>query len=294
MGRLSRNIRSLIPGDYKSLLNDLKTRIRKAQVRAGLAANRELILLYWQIGTEILARQDAAGWGAKIIDRLSLDLKRAFPELKGFSPRNIKYMRSFADAYRNASFVQQVVAQIPWGHIVRILDYVSDAGEREWYIRKTIECGWSRTILVHQIENGLCHRQGKAQTNFPMALPAPNSALAQQVLKDPYIFDFLNIGDEAAERDLEKRLLDHLRSFLLELGSGFSFVGSQYRIHIDDEDYYIDLLFYHLKLRCFVVIDLKTTDFLPEYAGKMNFYRRIGLQADKIPAKKIKELAAFN
>ena len=260
------------PAEYHAFLNELKKRICKAQIRAGLAANRELILLYWRIGTEILARQGKAGWGAKIVDRLSADLKQAFPELKGFSPRNIKYMRAFAAAYGDASFVQQRVAQIPWGHIVRILDHVADADEREWYMSKTIEFGWSRATLVHQIESDLYQRQGKAQNNFSAALPAAQSDLARQVLKDPYIFDFLNMGEEAVERDLEKHLLEHLRAFLLELGSGFSFVGSQYRIRVCEDDYYIDLLFYHLQLRCFVVIDLKMTDFAPEHAGKMNFY----------------------
>ncbi len=263
---------SVLSAEYGSFLSELKERIRKAQIRAGLAANRELLLLYWHIGNEILTRQGKTGWGAKIIDRLSADLRHAFPELKGFSPRNIKYMRAFAKAWPNEEFVQQLVAQIPWGHVVRILDYARDAREREWYVRKTIEHGWSRVILVHQIESGLYQRQGKAQSNFPSTLPVAQLDLAKQVFKDPYLFDFLNIGEEAIERELEQRLLAHLRSFLLELGSGFAFVGSQYRIKVDGEDYFIDLLFYHLRLRCFVVIDLKTTDFAPEHAGKMNFY----------------------
>ncbi|MFA4972252.1 MAG: PDDEXK nuclease domain-containing protein [bacterium] len=263
---------AVLPTEYGSFLSELKERIRKAQIRAGLAANRELVLLYWHIGNEILIRQEKAGWGAKIIDRLSADLRHTFPELKGFSPRNIKYMRAFAEAYRNAEFVQRVAAQIPWFHHCILIDKVKSGNEREWYVRKTIEHGWSRVMLVHQIESGLYQRQGKAQSNFPSTLPVAQLDLAKQVFKDPYLFDFLNIGEEAIERELEQRLLAHLRLFLLELGSGFAFVGSQYRIQVDGEDYFIDLLFYHLRLRCFIVIDLKTTDFAPEHAGKMNFY----------------------
>lgn len=263
---------SVLPEEYISFLSELKERIRKAQIRAGLAANRELVLLYWHIGNEILTRQEKAGWGAKIIDRLSADLRHAFPELKGFSPRNIKYMRAFAETYRNTVFVQQVAAQIPWFHHCILIDKIKSGDEREWYVQKTIENGWSRAILVHQIESGLYQRQGKVQSNFPSTLPAAQSDLARQIFKDPYLFDFLGIGEEAVERELEQRLLSHLRSFLLELGSGFAFVGSQYRILVGGEDYFIDLLFYHLRLRCFVVIDLKTTDFAPEHIGKMNFY----------------------
>lgn len=261
-----------VPSGYAELLDDLKKRIHTTQLRAGLAVNRDLILLYWEIGRQILQRQKQEGWGAKVIDRLANDLHREFPEMKGFSPRNIKYMRACAEAYPEQQFVQQSVAQIPWGHNVRILDYVKDPIEREWYIRQTIQHGWSRNILVHQIESNLYKRQGKAITNFDRTLPAPQSELAHQILKDPYVFDFLSIGKEAKERDLEKALLEQIRLFLLELGVGFSFVGSQYHLEVGGEDFYIDLLFYHLRLRCFVVIDLKIGEFQPEYAGKMNFY----------------------
>ena len=192
--------------------------------------------------------------------------------MKGFSARNLKYMRAFAEAYPDEQFVQQAVAQIPWGHNVRILDAVNDPVKREWYVRQTIENGWSRNVLVHQIESRLFERQGKAVTNFAATLPSPQSELAQQVLKDPYNFDFLSLGKEAHERDLEQGLVGHVREFLLELGAGFSFVGSQYHLEVGDQDFYVDLLFYHLKLRCFVVIDLKMDRFQPEYAGKMNFY----------------------
>jgi predicted nuclease of restriction endonuclease-like (RecB) superfamily len=191
---------------------------------------------------------------------------------KGFSSRNLKYMRAFAEAWPDNTFVQQVVAQIPWGHNVRILDYVKDPPEREWYMRQTIQHGWSRNVLVHQIESALYRRQGKALTNFDRTLPAPQSELAQQILKDPYSFDFLTLGPEAQERDLERGLLSHIRDFLLELGVGFAFVGSQYHLEVGGQDYYLDLLFYHLRLRCYVVIDLKISEFQPEFAGKMNFY----------------------
>jgi predicted nuclease of restriction endonuclease-like (RecB) superfamily len=258
--------------DYADLLRILKERIRTAQVRAALSVNRELVLLYWQIGREILAKQAAAGWGAKIIDRLATDLRREFPDMKGFSARNLLFMRGFAEAFSDAAIVKQAVSQIPWGHIIRIMQLIKDASEREWYIRKTIEHGWSRPVLVHQIESGLHHRHGKAITNFDRTLPQPQSALAHQALKDPYLFDFLNLGEEAEERDFERALTEHISRFLLELGVGFSFVGSQYHLEVGGKDFYLDLLFYHLRLRCFVVIDLKMREFQPEYAGKMNFY----------------------
>jgi predicted nuclease of restriction endonuclease-like (RecB) superfamily len=257
---------------YDDFLRGLKERIRGAQIKAALAVNRELVTLYWSVGRDILAEQQRRGWGAKVIDLLAADLRHAFPELKGFSPRNLKYMRALAEAYPDEQFVQQVVAQIPWGHNVRILDAISDPAEREWYMRQTVEYGWSRNVLVHQIESGLYRRQGKALTNFTRSLPSPQSELAQQLLKDPYNFDFLTIGEDALERDLERGLLEHIRQFLLELGVGFAFVGSQYHLEVGGNDFYLDLLFYHLRLRCFVVIDLKISEFQPEFAGKMNFY----------------------
>lgn len=257
---------------YNDFLRELKERIRSAQVRAVLAVNRELVLLYWQIGRDILTRQQQQGWGAKVIDRLATDLRSSFPEMKGFSPRNLKYMRAFAEAYSDEQFVQQVVARIPWGHNVRILDAVKDPTERLWYVQQIIQQGWSRNILAHQIESGLYHRQGKAITNFEQTLPKPQSELAQELLKDPYTFDFLSLGEDALERDLERALIEHIRDFLLELGVGFSYVGSQYHVEVGEQDFYLDLLFYHLRLRCYVVIDLKTSDFQPEFSGKMNFY----------------------
>lgn len=262
----------LLPLDYQAYLAQLKERIRSAQVKAALAVSRELVLLYWDIGRDILQRQAQQGWGTKVIDQLARDLKREFPEMSGFSARNLKYMRAFAEAYPDELIVQQLVAQIPWGHNVRILDHVKAPDERLWYAQQTIENGWSRNVLVHQIESNLYARQGKAITNFTLALPPTQSDLAQQLLKDSYVFDFLNLGQAVKERDLEQGLLLHLQRFMLELGKGFAFVGNQYHLEVGGQDFYIDLLFYHLKLRCYVVIDLKMGDFQPEYAGKMGFY----------------------
>jgi predicted nuclease of restriction endonuclease-like (RecB) superfamily len=263
---------TLLPEGYAELLGQIKERIRSAQLRAASAVNRELVLLYWQLGREIIARQEQQGWGAKIIDQLAADLRHSFPEMTGLSPRNLKYMRAFGEAWPEEPIVQQLVAQIPWGHNVRLLDYVKDRAEREWYIRKTIENGWSRNVLVHWIESDLFKRQGKATTNFTRSLPLPQSDLAGELLKDPYNFEFLTLAEDAEERALQNGLLQHIQHFLIELGAGFAFVGQQYRLEVGGDDFFIDLLFYHLKLRCYVVIELKTTAFRPEYAGKMNFY----------------------
>lgn len=262
----------LVPPGYAAFLVNLKECIRSAQVRAALAVNRELVLLYWHIGREILVRQEQEGWGAKVIDRLAKDLKQEFPEMKGFSSRNLKYMRAFAEVWADEAIVQQVVAQIPWGHNVRLLDKVSDPEQRLWYAQQTIAYGWSRAVLEHQIETRLYQRQGQAITNFEVTLPKPQSDLAHQLLKDPYTFDFLSLGAEALERDLENALVVRIRDFLVELGVGFAFVGSQYYLEVGGQDFYIDLLFYHLRLRCYVAIDLKMGDFKPEYSGKMSFY----------------------
>ena len=258
--------------DYNLFLSKLKEKIKTSQLKASISVNKEMILLYWNIGKEILSNQEKLGWGAKVIDQLSLDLKKSFPEMKGFSSRNLKYMRKFAETYPDHQFVQQVVAQIPWGHNVRILDYIKEEKKRIWYINKTIENNWSRNVLVHQIESGLYERQGTAINNFENTLPKPNSDLAKEILKDPYLFDFLTIDEKARERELEKALLVNIRDFLLELGKGFAFVGNQYHLNLGGEDFYIDLLFYHLQLRSYVVIELKQRAFKPEDAGKMNFY----------------------
>jgi predicted nuclease of restriction endonuclease-like (RecB) superfamily len=258
--------------DYAALLSEIKQRVQAAQIRAALAVNRELVLLYWQIGRQIAARQVQQGWGAKVIEQLARDLKAAFPDMAGFSPRNLRYMRDFAEAYPDEQILQQVVAKLPWGHNVRLLDKVPNPETRLWYAHAAIEHGWSRAVLEHQIDTRLIKRQGKAITNFARTLPAPQSDLAQQMLKDPYNFDFLTLGEDARERHLEAGLRQHIREFLLEMGAGFAFVGTQYPLTIGEQEFFIDLLFYHLDLRCFVVIDLKMRAFEPEFAGKMNFY----------------------
>jgi predicted nuclease of restriction endonuclease-like (RecB) superfamily len=261
-----------LPPGYAKALKDIKARIRAAQVKAALSINRELVILYWQIGKTILDQQETQGWGAKVIDRLSSDLRREFPGQKGFSARNLRYMRALAEAYPDAQFVQQAVAQIPWGHNVRILDHVNDPIERQWYIGATVQNGWSRAVLVHQIESDLYGRQGKALTNFEATLPAPESDLVQQLVKDPYHLDFLGLGADLSERQLEQALVDRLKDFLVELCKGFAFVGQQVHMEVAGNDYYVDLLFYHLHLRCYMVIELKVEPFKPEFAGKMNFY----------------------
>ena len=261
-----------LPDEYPELLGQLKARIRSARLRAGLAVNRELVLLYWHIGREILDRQEAAGWGGKVIDRLSDDLRREFPDAKGYSGRNLKYMRAFAEAWPDEAFVQAALAQITWYHNLTLIQKVKAQEERVWYVRQAAKHGWSRNVLVHQIDTGAFARQGRAITNFEATLPPAQSDLARQILKDPYNFDFLTVADDARERDVQRGLLAHLRDFMIELGVGFAFVGSNVHLNVADEDFYLDLLFYHLTLRCYVVIELKTGKFKPEYAGKMNFY----------------------
>jgi predicted nuclease of restriction endonuclease-like (RecB) superfamily len=269
---MPKSLSDSVPDNYEQFLTDLKTRIRTAQVRSAIAVNRELVQLYWTIGRDILTRQTREGWGAKVIDRLAQDLRQEFPDMQGWSRTNLLYMRAFAEAYPDPTIVQQVVGQIPWGHNVRLLDRVKAPAERLWYAQQTITQGWSRNVLIHQIESGLYQRQGDAITNFEQILPAAQSDLAQQLIKDPYNFDFLTLGDERSERQLERALIDHIRDFLLELGVGFAFLGSQYPISVGDKDYRLDLLFYHVQLHCYVVIDLKLGEFEPEFSGKMNFY----------------------
>jgi predicted nuclease of restriction endonuclease-like (RecB) superfamily len=263
---------SLFSDNYNVLLDRLKRRIRSAQVQAALAVNTELMLLYWNIGREILDRQKEKGWGAKVIDRLAKDLKREFPDMSGFSPRNLRYMRTFAETYPDEVIVQRSVAQLPWRHNIALLEKLQILEQRIWYAQQALENGWSRDVLVMQIESDLYTRQGGAITNFERTLPKPQSDLAQQLLKDPYNLNFLTLEKDAQERDLEKALVAHIRDFLLELGVGFSFMGSQYRLEVAGDEFFIDMLFYHVKLRCYVVIDLKMTEFKPEYSGKMNFY----------------------
>jgi len=260
------------PEGYADWLADLKSRIHCAQQRATLAVNRELVLLYWQIGRDILARQAEAGWGAKVIDRLAHDLRVAFPNMKGFSPRNLKYMRSFAAAWPEPEFVQQAAAQLPWFHLCTLIDKLTTREERDWYLAKAIEHNWSRNILVMQIESRLLERSGTAVTNFEASLPKPQSDLARESLKDPYRFDFLGLTDKAQEREIESALIKHVTEFLLELGAGFAFVGRQVLLNVGGDEFFIDLLFYHLKLRCYVVIELKAGKFKPEHLGQLSFY----------------------
>jgi len=266
---------NLPESSYNDLLHQLKADIRTTQQRSVLAVNQELIKLYWRIGKDILERQEQLGWGSKVIEQLANDLRQAFPELKGFSRSNLLYMRSFAEnwpEFENDQIVQQAVGQIPWGHNLVLLSKLKNQDERLAYVTAIQAHGWSRNILIHQIENGFIERQGNATTNFAKTLPDTQSELAQQTLKDPYVFDFLNLGAEARERDLEKALTQHISQFLLELGSGFAFVGKQVPLEVGGQDFYIDLLFYHLKLRCYLVIELKTGDFKPEHTGQLSFY----------------------
>lgn len=260
------------PQGYAEWLAELKTRIHTAQQRATLAVNRELVLLYWQIGRDILARQAEQGWGTKVIDRLAKDLRAAFPDVKGFSPRNLKYMRAFADAWPDEAFVQQAVARLPWGHNLVLLDRLPGPETRKWYAAKAALHNWSRNVLTMQIETRLLERSGKAATNFELTLPRPQSDLARESLKDPYKLDFLGLTDEAQERAVEGALVRHVTEFLLELGAGFAFVGRQVLLDVAGDEFFIDLLFYHLKVRCYVVIELKGGKFKPEHLGQLSFY----------------------
>ncbi|MGB6242827.1 MAG: PDDEXK nuclease domain-containing protein [Castellaniella sp.] len=261
-----------VPEGYDHWLGELKARIHNAQQQAARAVNRELVLLYWQIGQDILQRQTAQGWGAKVIERLAHDLRTAFPEMKGFSPRNLKYMRAFAQAWPDAPFVQEVLAQLPWYHQLALLDKLPSQEARRWYAAQAIEHGWSRNVLVMQIETRLLERKGQAVTNFDARLPAPQSDLARESLKDPYRFDFLGLTEEAQEREIENALVKHVIEFLLELGAGFAFVGRQVLLNVGGDEFFVDLLFYHLKLRCYVVIELKGGAFKPEHLGQLGFY----------------------
>jgi predicted nuclease of restriction endonuclease-like (RecB) superfamily len=260
------------PEGYIDWLAELKIKIHNAQQRATLAVNNELVLLYWQIGNEILTRQEKQGWGAKVIERLAGDLRNSFPDMKGFSRTNLLYMRSFAECWSDEKIVQQLVGQLPWGHNLALLDKIKNSEDRVWYAKKTIENNWSRNVLVMQIESKLIERQSKAITNFELRLPKPQSDLAIECLKDPYRFDFLSLGEKAGERDIENALVKQVTEFLLELGAGFAYVGKQVNIEVGGDDFFIDLLFYHLKLRCYIVIELKTGDFKPEHLGQLGFY----------------------
>lgn len=257
---------------YVDILQELKRRISGERIRAVLAANAGMVMLYWDIGKIILSRQLAQGWGAKVIDRLSNDLRAAFPDMRGLGSRNLKYMRAFAEAWPDRTIVQRVVAQLPWRHNIALLEQLPDAKSRLWYAREAVRQGWSHSILGLQIEGQAHTRQGKAVHNFPTTIPPSDSDMAAQVFKDPYLFDFLGTADHRRERDVESALVAHLQRFLLELGQGFSFVGQQVHLEVGDKDFYIDLLFYHLKLRCYVIVELKAVPFEPAFVGQLNMY----------------------
>ena len=261
-----------IQKEYKIFLHELKQRIVSSQIKAAVAVNRELIALYWEIGSKVCLKQRSEGWGAKTIENLAKDLKFAFPDMKGFSLTNIKYMVQFAREYPDFTISQQVVGQIPWGHNILLLQRLESIEERLWYVNKIIENGWSRNVLLHWLDSSLYKREGKAITNFQTTLPSPQSDLAHQTLKDPYCFDFLTLKEKFNEKELESGLLEHTQKFLLELGAGFAFVGRQYPLKVSNKQFLLDLLFFHLELRCFVVVELKAKEFTPEDAGQMNFY----------------------
>lgn len=261
--------------DYRNLIADLKHRIQDAQIKAAVTVNTQLIALYWDIGKQIAEKQQASGWGDAVIEQIAKDLSREFQNMKGFSRANLYRMTRFYAFYANQEeFVAQAVRQIPWGHNILIFQQIKDHSKALWYVRKTVENGWSRNVLAHQIDSRLYERQAEKPRidNFTERLPAPQSDLARETLKDPYIFDFLSVGDDAHERELETALVERITRFMLELGKGFAFVGRQYHLEVGGEDFYIDLLFYHLRLHCYVAIEMKTGPFKPEYTGKLNFY----------------------
>ena len=264
--------RAGLPSDYASVLAEIKNRIQKERSKVVLAANTALVQLYWDIGRMILVRQATAGWGARVIDRLAVDLRDAYPDMHGFSPRNLLFMRGFAASYPDRAIVKQLVSQLPWGHVIRLIQRVKSPEARDWYARQAIRHGWSRSVLDMQIKTTAYKRSGKAQNNFKLTLPSTDSDHAVEVFKDPYLFDFLGTADPRREREVETALVDHIQRFLIELGTGFAFVGRQVHLEVGDDDFYIDLLFYHLKLRCYVVVEFKAVPFDPGFIGQLNMY----------------------
>lgn len=260
---------------YLQFIEEIKQEIQTQRISVVMKANSGMICLYWKIGKEILKKQEKEGWGAKVIDRMAKDLKDAFPEMSGFSPRNIKYMRKFAECWPDYEIVQRVVAQIPWRSNISLMDKLEDEESRSWYAHKTIENGWSKSVLDMQIESRLMERTGNTVNNFPVALPPGESDMANQIFKDPYLFDFLGTDMPRREVEIERKLTEHIQNFLLELGQGFAFVGRQVHLEVGGQDFYIDLLFYHLKLRCYVVIELKACDFEPGFISQLNMYQNV-------------------
>jgi predicted nuclease of restriction endonuclease-like (RecB) superfamily len=259
--------------DYVAWLKQLKAKVRQVQLSAAVKVNQELLLFYWDLGEDILKRQKTAVWGDNFLGQLSKDLSAEFPDIKGFSKRNLELIRHWRRFWTGQTqFAKQAATQIPWWHNVVILTKVSDSSEARFYIEKTLQNGWSRAVLTHQIESNLYRREGKAVTNFKATLPQPQSDLALQTIKDPYNFDFLTLRTKHDEKELEDALVSHVARFLLELGSGFSYLGQQYKLTVGGDDFYLDLLFYHVQLHCYVVVELKTVKFEPEFAGKLNFY----------------------
>ncbi len=260
---------------YRGFIGEIKSKIKHERLKAVLSANKSMILMYWQIGKSILERQEKEGWGTKVIDRMSHDLKEEFADILGFSPRNLKYMRKFADVWKDYELVQRTVAQIPWRSNITLLDKLKEPELRLWYAQKTIENGYGKDMLIFQIESQLHLREGKSVSNFNKALPPSDSDLAVQSFKDPYIFDFVGNDKHKLERELEQSLIDHIQKFLLELGQGFAFVGRQVHLELGDNDYYLDLLFYHIKLKSYVVVELKIGKFDPGYVSKLNMYLNV-------------------
>lgn len=260
---------------YFRFIEEIKNEIKNRRISVVLSANSSMICMYWNIGRAVLEKQNQQGWGTKVIDRMAKDLKEAFPEMSGFSPRNIKYMRKFADCWKDYSIVQRVVAQLPWRTNISLLDKLPDEESRLWYAYKAIENGWSKNILDIQIETKLKERTGKAINNFPNTLPPMDSDMVAQNFKDPYLFDFLGTDMPRREVEIEKKLTEHIQKFLLELGQGFAFVGRQVHLEVGNQDFYIDLLFYHLKLHCYIVIELKACDFEPGFVSQLTMYQNI-------------------
>ncbi len=260
---------------YQQLFDAIKQEIQQAKLTTVVAVNQNMLLSYWKVGNMILQRQEAQKWGAKVIQQLEKDLKIAYPNLKGYSYRNLNYMRKFAFEYPDFEFVQEPLAQMTWYHNILLMEKIHDRKIRLWYAAKVIENGWSTNVMSIHIERKLHEIQGKLPNNFERTLPKPQSDLAQQMFKDSYLFDFLNVGEEALERDIEEAMTRQITKFLLELGQGFAFVGRQYKLDVDGEDFKVDLLFYHLKLHAYVAIDLKARQFKPEDAGKIAFYTSV-------------------
>ena len=275
-----------MPDSYIKFIRDIKYRIAQSRLQAVMSANSAMILLYWEIGNSILNRQKEEGWGSKVIDRMSYDLKQEFPDMQGFSPRNLKYMRKFAEAYPDIEIVQRTVALISWRCNITLLDKLNDLKTRTWYAKKTIENGFGKDMLVHQIETNLHIREGASVNNFEIAMPPNKSDFSNQIFKDPYIFDFIGTAEPRRESELEQKLIDHIQKFLLELGKGFAFVGRQVHLELGNKDFFLDLLFYHLKLRCYVVVELKSGDFDPGYISKLNMYLNVVNDVLKHPEDK--------